>query len=404
MERIKNFSTYKSAPNTLYIVDFDNTLYRSNNPFGTPEGLTVLKAVFGGMWLGKWRTCVGDMTISCQELLKFLKNENFIIVTSRDKTIKDETEKILLQDFTTPLPKVVYCGGSKIKTILDIAKTNKGEEIIVIDDLIVDFAPLMKAGIKVISYACPNFADFTISPTELKATTNDGKVFTVPKTRIIAFRGGKFGSCGSAKDTAGELAKILLNRGDTKVVIKKFATGVKIISSLITRLSLDDQYNNKDKIFTRPNDGFDYFTLIKRALIKMVDIKLSEFDISDFVKSLPLETPMSLAEWQVEIGMKVRKHIHNNFWIMALEKSLEKDKINIITDLRFKNENKWLEKAHGSLIIAIERSLELREPYLHGRDPNDPSEIDLNDVQAMFTVTNNGELSELLVQLEKILL
>lgn len=53
-------------------------------------------------------------------------------------------------------------------------------------------------------------------------------------------------------------------------------------------------------------------------------------------------------------GTDIMRSIDDNIWIKHLEKNLKPDYVNIITDLRFQNELKWVKKNKG-LSIFLER-------------------------------------------------
>ena len=79
---------------------------------------------------------------------------------------------------------------------------------------------------------------------------------------------------------------------------------------------------------------------------------LDEFWTNKFKKTI---TPRYILQ---NMGTEViRNHLHENFWVDALENSLQKDKKYVITDCRFPNEMEMV-KAKGGKVIWVKRGPE----------------------------------------------
>jgi len=164
------------------------------------------------------------------------------------------------------------------------------------------------------------------------------------------------GKMGSGKDT---LAQIILNyfqKKGVKCKYLKFADTVKKSSALITQTTVEDNYNNKDKII--PN------------------------------------LDMSIGRFQQLFGTAMR-HIHTDIWVYPVIQEYLADVTNVcvISDCRFKNEAKII-KEHGGLIFRINRSDE--NEMNKTRDANHISEIDMDDYCDYDLVIQNDYTMEYL--------
>lgn len=86
-------------------------------------------------------------------------------------------------------------------------------------------------------------------------------------------------------------------------------------------------------------------------------------------------SPRTARDILMWLGLAYRQ-VDPNFWIKQLEPELREDKINVIDDIRFPNEAKFVLDM-GGFLIRVERAMELR-----GGDINDISETALDDFTA----------------------
>ncbi len=74
-----------------------------------------------------------------------------------------------------------------------------------------------------------------------------------------------------------------------------------------------------------------------------------------------------------------------------------------IVDVRFKEEANWLKEIVKAKVIRIERDYELREPFMCGRNPKNPAEINLDSWKKFdCVITNNKKKENLYKELDKI--
>lgn len=107
-----------------------------------------------------------------------------------------------------------------------------------------------------------------------------------------------------------------------------------------------------------------------------VDFSLTGAQTDGSLKETPIEhlagqTPRSI---MIHIG-KAYRAVNENFWVNKLQAKMQPHIVNVISDVRFKNEADWI-KDHGGHIIRLERDPKLC-PYQG--DLNDPSETELDN-------------------------
>lgn len=105
--------------------------------------------------------------------------------------------------------------------------------------------------------------------------------------------------------------------------------------------------------------------------------------IQDYLGKPRVKDPLLLQT----IGLKLREVYHSNIWVDTLLRKLAEDSgfVNLacVPDMRFKNEMEAL-KAAEFVTIKINRANRIID-----RDPNHPSEIDLDDGVFDFTINND---------------
>jgi len=87
------------------------------------------------------------------------------------------------------------------------------------------------------------------------------------------------------------------------------------------------------------------------------------------------------------LGEGARKHYGLNIWVDSVEQRIGSGPI-VVTDVRYKNEYAMLRK-HEFITIRVKRS---NHPI--DRDPNHISEIDLDDVEFDYEISNDGTLEQ----------
>lgn len=101
-------------------------------------------------------------------------------------------------------------------------------------------------------------------------------------------------------------------------------------------------------------------------------------------------------------GTNVRRHQNPDYWVQRLTAKvalMEDDARIVITDMRFSNEAAAI-KSLGGTTIKIHRP---NRPDI-GRDPNHPSEIDLDHYFFDRTIENDGTIDDFLVKIDGLML
>jgi hypothetical protein len=104
--------------------------------------------------------------------------------------------------------------------------------------------------------------------------------------------------------------------------------------------------------------------------------------------TIPFGLTETCGRYQQIIGETLRKVICEDVWIKPVLKPGT-----IITDVRYKNEADAIIAA-GGIVIRINRDTGGSD-YSNGRDPNHPSEIDLDDYEFKHVVQNDGTIEDL---------
>jgi len=155
---------------------------------------------------------------------------------------------------------------------------------------------------------------------------------------------GVSGKIGSGKDTFGNyFIDIMKQKYNINYENKKFADNLKLITTILTGVSIED---------TASRDG---------------KLKL-------------------LPEWNLTVGEilqilgtdAIRNHLHPDAWVLSLFSTYNSDNCNwIITDVRFKNEANYIKQKNGILIRLIGDPCNCNKN--EHRNLTHQSEIDLDD-------------------------
>ena len=209
-------------------------------------------------------------------------------------------------------------------------------------------------------------------------------------TKIISISG----KMGSGKDTAGSIIQDLLEENVGPVWnIKKFASGVKELASIILDVPVEKFENQKFKESYLPSEWNTY-----RAVFS---------DRSDFHGWEVVTNQMTVREFLQKLGTDaMRNGLHTNVWVNMLMNEYKKFQKMvpdaqshfprwIITDTRFPNEYEAL-KEKNALFIKIERpGIELN---------NHPSETSLDNHEFNYVIENSGDIYQLQSKIREILI
>lgn len=168
---------------------------------------------------------------------------------------------------------------------------------------------------------------------------------------------GISGKFMSGKDTLAEILSKEYEKLGKKTKILKFADSLKQICSILVGTDLEDQYTQGGKM--------------KMNIANMTNGRLQQI-----------------------VGTTLREHVNENIWIFPVIEYYKKnpDTVCIISDCRFRNEAKEIQK-NGGILIRINRE-NLNEDSL-GRDRNHISETDLDDYKFDVVIQNNRTVEDL---------
>jgi hypothetical protein len=214
---------------------------------------------------------------------------------------------------------------------------------------------------------------------------------------------GISGYSGAGKDQVGQMIKLLCYKDNWE--IKKWATKLKIISSMLTDIPIE---KFEDQEFKKTN------------LEKNWDVK------SKYRDRRP-PTPMTVREFLQKLGTEaMRDGLHTNVWVNALfadyRTNFEAKDVNewgknlqnnwIITDMRFPNEMEAVVERKG-ITIRITRPVESypENPNFNGdmqiavkMAHSHPSETALDDAKFDYEIINNGSIEDLIEKVKEILI
>jgi hypothetical protein len=110
----------------------------------------------------------------------------------------------------------------------------------------------------------------------------------------------------------------------------------------------------------------------------------------------------ALLQWW---GTDFRRGKEPGYWVNQLANTCEgKDNI-VIPDIRFKNEARFIEQRRGVIWDVQRIKSDGNRYYSPDRDPNHPSETDLDDYTFSATlVAASGELNDLYIQADELLM
>lgn len=118
------------------------------------------------------------------------------------------------------------------------------------------------------------------------------------------------------------------------------------------------------------------------------------FAVQDYLK-IPYEKDTLFLQ---VIGTQWGRAKDPNFWTKRVK--IPVDQNCFISDCRFKNEAQFL-REQGFILVKINRDLKYRLPL--DRDPNHPSEIDLDDWNDWdYVINNNGTLEDYYIKLRQL--
>jgi hypothetical protein len=204
-------------------------------------------------------------------------------------------------------------------------------------------------------------------------------------SRIISISG----KMGSGKDTAGSIIQDLLEENVGPIWnIKKFASGVKEVASLLLGVPVEKFENQEFKNSYLPEAWNTHKAVFT--------------DRSDFHGWEVLTNKMTVREFLQKLGTEaMRNGLHQNVWVNKLMREYDRffELVNyaprwIITDTRFPNEYAAL-KEKEALFIKIERpGLKLN---------NHPSETSLDNHEFDYVINNDSNLYHLKEELKRVL-
>lgn len=194
---------------------------------------------------------------------------------------------------------------------------------------------------------------------------------------------GISGKMGSGKDTLAKHLQTLDK--DSNWQIKKFATGVKKVASLLLNVPIS-KFEDQDYKQQLLGPEWNYDVELDRTIIH-----------EGVAKNLKEHHQMSVREFLQRIGTDaMRCGLHVNTWVNMLMTEYKKEKNSeeeythpnwLITDVRFLNEYEAIKKA-GGIIIRINRPDMLISNHI--------SETALDGQEFDYVINNDGEIIKLI--------
>ena len=200
------------------------------------------------------------------------------------------------------------------------------------------------------------------------------------------------GKIGSGKDTVGKIIQHLTSEWE------------------------DEEFQDTDMLDVRSNWEIKKFVgKLKQIASILTGIPVENFEDQEFKKlDMSPEWSMTYREFLQKLGTEaMRDRLHTNVWVNALfadykakwiptRNAVEEDEVFfekeypnwIITDMRFPNELKAVEKKHG-ITIRVTRPGTAAGTH--------PSETAIDDVKFDYEIINDGTMEELVKKVREIL-
>lgn len=170
---------------------------------------------------------------------------------------------------------------------------------------------------------------------------------------------GISGKIGAGKDTLAAMILRLLVDKYPNICQKSFAYNVKLMVSILTNTSIEDNLTQEGKNIYLPEWGY------------------------------------TLGELQQKLGTEcIRDKLHTNAWILSLLSNYTENDSYVISDVRFKNEADYIKSKNGILIRINGDPSNIRANSK--RNLNHISETDLDNYPNFdHIIENNGTLDDL---------
>jgi hypothetical protein len=114
---------------------------------------------------------------------------------------------------------------------------------------------------------------------------------------------------------------------------------------------------------------------------------------------------MTVREFLQRLGTNaLRNNLHINVWVNSLMSNYTKTCKWIVTDTRYPNELKVLDKENALTIQVIRRD---KDGLLYGKDyskPEHPSECSLDVARFKYVIINDSDIKDLVYKVEKVLI
>jgi hypothetical protein len=157
--------------------------------------------------------------------------------------------------------------------------------------------------------------------------------------------------------------------------------------------------SGKDEFFKIAARRFPHVKIIRHAFADELKIYVWESFLRPFGISMnhynDPEFYIKIRPVIQSVGMFLRDLAGPDYWINKVSEKIRSDSINIITDVRLRNERDWV-KSQGGTMIRINRKTELHDSHISENDLDDDSYFDI-------VIDNYGTLYEYEEKVVKIL-
>ena len=162
------------------------------------------------------------------------------------------------------------------------------------------------------------------------------------------------------------------------------------------RTGKDTLGNNFVKILNEQGIKAKTFSFANQLKEYVNQFVIDQTGISAFTENK--EEKKLIRPFLVCLGTDVMRKINNNIWIEKLSGNLLGDHVNIITDLRFANELKWIKESNGLSLLIKRDGINPANPY-----EEEQNKILEDGVSSVFHMANLDDENVMMLTANEIL-